>query len=150
MNSMMPPSRPGSSLGGLGVRTDNSGSSKGPSKFSPNSSTSWIAGSTAGRPPVLLMIFLIINLLVPLAVLGLTGFVGDVAQHGVGVVFGMFLSVILLGLFRQSLNKRRGDGRFSDWRVSSTSFSSVVSATAWLLGIVNLFVVCLEISRRFT
>jgi hypothetical protein len=97
-----------------------------------------------------MMVFLFLNFLVPVATLALFGFASDVPQHAAGVVFGMFTSVILLGLFRQSLNKRRGDGRFADWRISSTTLSTLVSVSAWVLGAVNLFVVCLEYSRKFT
>jgi hypothetical protein len=97
-----------------------------------------------------MMVFLILNFLVPVATIALFGFTGDKSQHIVGVAFGMFSSVILLGLFRQSLNKRRGDGRFTDWRISSTTLSTLVSVSAWVLGAVNLFVVCLEYSRKFT
>ena len=97
-----------------------------------------------------MMVILFLNFLVPLVTLAMFGFTGDEAQHAVGVVFGMFSSVILLGLFRQSLNKRRGDGRFADWQISATTLSTLVSMSAWLLGAVNLFVVCLEVSRSFT
>lgn len=140
----MPPSRPGgSALGGAGV---GSGSS---SKYFPPSAGS-ASGGSSGRPPILLMAFLVVNCLVPIASLFLYGFRGDMGRHAIGVLFGMFVSVILLGVFRQSLNKRRGDGRFSDWRVSSTKLSTVVSLVAWLSGMINLFVVCLEYSRGFT
>jgi len=144
----MPPNRPGaSSLGGLGGQptrpsgapTSASGNSKGGS-----------SRQASGRPPSLMMVFLFLNFLVPAATLALFGFTSDVPQHIAGVVFGMFTSVILLGLFRQSLNKRRGDGRFADWRISSTTLSTLVSISAWVLGAVNLFVVCLEYSRKFT
>ena len=144
----MPPNRPGaSSLGGLGGQptrpsgapTAASGNSKGGS-----------SRQMSGRPPTLMMVILFTNSLVPLTTLALFGFTGDETQHVVGVVFGMFASVILLGLFRQSLNKRRGDGRFADWRISSTTLSTFVSISAWVLGSVNLFVVCLEVSRSFT
>jgi hypothetical protein len=97
-----------------------------------------------------MMVTLLINAFVPLSTLVLFGFTGDETQHVVGVIFGMFSSVILLGLFRQSLNKRRGDGRFADWRISSTTLATFVSIFAWVLGAVNLFVVCLEVSRSFT
>jgi hypothetical protein len=97
-----------------------------------------------------MMVFLFLNFLVPVATLALFGLTGDKSQHIIGVVFGMFTSVVLLGLFRQSLNKRRGDGRFADWRISSTTLSTLVSMSAWVLGAVNLFVVCLEVSRSFT
>ena len=148
MNSRMPPNRPGaSSLGGLGVQpTRPSGA---PAAVSGNSK----GGSSrqiSGRPPALMMVILFLNFLVPLATLAMFGFTGDEPQHAAGVVFGMFSSVILLGLFRQSLNKRRGDGRFADWQISATTLSTLVSMAAWLLGAVNLFAVCLEFSRNFT
>ena len=148
MNSRLPPSRPGaSSLGGLGGQpprpsgapTAASGNSKGGS-----------SRQVSGRPPTLMMVFLILNFLVPVSTLALFGFTGNKSEHIVGVAFGMFSSVILLGLFRQALNKRRGDGRFADWRISSTTLSTLVSVSAWVLGAVNLFVVCLEYSRKFT
>jgi hypothetical protein len=144
----MPPNRPGaSSLGGLGGQpTKPSGS---PAVSSGNSKVG-SSRQISGRPPTLMMVILLINALVPLSTLALFGFTGDETQHVVGVVFGMFASVILLGLFRQSLNKRRGDGRFADWRISSTTLSTFVSISAWVLGAVNLFVVCLEVSRSFT
>ena len=144
----MPPNRPGaSSLGGLGGQPTRpsgapisaSGNSKGGS-----------SRQVSGRPPTLMMVFLFINFLVPVVTLALFGLTGDKSQHIIGVVFGMFTSVVLLGLFRQSLNKRRGDGRFADWRISSTTLSTLVSISAWVLGAVNLFVVCLEVSRSFT
>ncbi len=144
----MPPSRPGvSSLGGLSRQPN------GPLGASPASSGSSKGGSSSqvsGRPPMLMMVILFVNALVPLVTLVFFGFMGNEIQHVVGVVFGMFSSVILLGLFRQSLNKRRGDGRFADWRISSTTLSTVVSMSAWVLGAINLFVVCLEVSRNFT
>ena len=144
----MPPNRPGaSSSGGLGGRpTRPSGA---PAAVSGNSK----GGSSrqiSGRPPALMMVILFLNFLVPFATLAMFGFTGDEPKHVVGVVFGMFFSVILLGLFRQSLNKRRGDGRFADWRISATTLSTLVSMSAWLLGAVNLFAVCLEFSRNFT
>ena len=144
----MPPNRPGaSSLGGLGGQpprpsgapTVSSGNSKGGS-----------SRQSSGRPPTLMMVILFLNFLVPLATLAMFGFTGGELQHAVGVVFGMFSSVILLGLFRQALNKRRGDGRFADWRISSTMLSTLVSISAWVLGAANLFVFCLEFSRNFT
>ena len=144
----MPPNRPGSSsLGGLGGQpTRPSGA--------PTVASGNLKGSSSrqvsGRPPTLMMVFLVFNFLVPVATLALFGLTGDKSQHIIGVVFGMFSSVILLGLFRQSLNKRRGDGRFADWRISSTTLSTLVSVSAWVLGAVNLFVVCLEVSRSFT
>lgn len=148
MNTRLPPSRPGaSSLGGLGGQpTRPSGAPTAASGNSKGSSSRQVSG----RPPRLLMVFLILNFLVPVSTLALFGFTGNKSEHIVGVAFGMFSSVILLGLFRQALNKRRGDGRFADWRISSTTLSTLISVSAWVLGAVNLFVVCLEYSRKFT
>jgi hypothetical protein len=89
-------------------------------------------------------------MIVPIALLLLYGLSGELLAHAIGVVFGMFVSVVLLGLFRQSLNLRRANGRFADWRIASTSFATMIAVTAWILGAVNLFVVCWEISRWFT
>lgn len=144
----MPPNRPGaSSLGGLGRQP--SRPSGAPAALNMKSATP-SSHQKSGRPPRLLMAILVINSLIPFVILGMFGFTSDVAEHIAGVVFGMFASVILLGLYRQSLNKRRGDGRFTDWRFSATTLSTLFTATAWVLGAVNLFVVCLEYSRRFT
>jgi hypothetical protein len=148
LNSRMPPNRPGaSSLGGLGAQpTRPSGAPAAASGTATGNSSRQVSG----RPPTLMMVFLILNLLVPVTTIAAFGFSSEVPQHLLGVMFGMFVSVVLLGLFRQALNKRRGDGRFTDWRISSTTLSTLVSISAWMLGAVNLFVVCLEISRRFT
>lgn len=144
----MPPNRPGaSSLGGLGGQPTRP---SGAPTSAPGNPKGGSSRQVSGRPPTLIMVFLFLNFLVPVVTLALFGLTGDKSQHIIGVVFGMFTSVILLGLFRQSLNKRRGDGRFADWRISSTTLSTLVSMSAWVLGAVNLFVVCLEYSRKFT
>ena len=144
----MPPNRPGaSSLGGLGGQPTRPSGAPASAPGNPKGGSS---RQVSGRPPTLMMVFLFLNFLVPVATLALFGLTGDKSQHIIGVVFGMFTSVIFLGLFRQSLNKRRGDGRFADWRISSTTLSTLVSISAWVLGAVNLFVVCLEYSRKFT
>ncbi len=96
------------------------------------------------------MVALIANMAVPLIVLIIYGLNGEWVAHALGVAFGMFLGVILLGLFRQALNLRRAIGRFADWRLSSTSLATVIATSAWVAGAVNLFVVCWEFSRRFT
>ena len=144
----MPPNKPGaSSLGGLGRQPH---LPSGAPAASTGNSKGGSSRQISGRPPLLMMVLLFMNFLVPVATLALFGLTGDKSQHIIGVVFGMFTSVVFLGLFRQSLNKRRGDGRFADWRISSTTLSTLVSLSAWVLGAVNLFVVCLEYSRKFT
>ena len=144
----MPPNRPSaSSLGGLGRQP--SRPSGAPAALNTKSATP-SSSQKSGRPPKLLMAILFLNSLIPLVILVMFGFANDVVEHIVGVVFGMFVSMILLGLYRQSLNTRRGDGRFTDWRFSATTLSTLFTVTAWVLGAVNLFVVCLEYSRNFT
>ena len=144
----MPPNRPGaSSLGGLGRQP--SRPSGAPAALNTKSATP-SSSQKSGRPPKLLMAILFLNSLIPLVILVMFGFANGVVEHIVGVVFGMFVSMILLGLYRQSLNTRRGDGRFTDWRFSATTLSTLFTVTAWVLGAVNLFVVCLEYSRNFT
>jgi len=144
----MPPNRPGaSSLGGLGRQP--SRPSGAPAALNTKSATP-SSSQKSGRPPKLLMAILFLNSLIPFVILVMFGFANDVVEHIVGVVFGMFVSMILLGFYRQSLNTRRGDGRFTDWRFSATTLSTLFTVTAWVLGAVNLFVVCLEYSRNFT
>lgn len=106
--------------------------------------------SESARPPVFLAVLLAVNLLVPIAILGVFGIEGGIYAHAVGLVFGMFGGVILLGLFRQALNRRRANGRFADWRVSSSRFAAITTGAAWILGAANLFIVCYELSRGFT
>ena len=60
---------------------------------------------------------------------------------------GMFIGLILMGLFRQKINARQASGRFGDWSISSVRLGTVVSAAGWLLGLVNLVIVARELSR---
>ena len=145
LSGNLPPSRPGSSSLGLPRSVTPSGLAGGSSN-SVGSTTSRVSA----RPTVLLMIALIANLTIPLIVLIVYGLNGEWIAHAIGVAFGMFLGVILLGFYRQALNLRRAIGRFADWRISSTSLATLIATSAWLAGAVNLFVVCWEFSRRFT
>lgn len=71
-------------------------------------------------------------------------------RHYVGAAMGMFVSVVLMGWFRQRLALCRSDGRFLDWRFSSSRVMTSVTTFTWLVGIANLFVICYELSRKFT
>jgi hypothetical protein len=62
----------------------------------------------------------------------------------------MFVSVALLGWFRQRLALSKSDGRFLDWRLSSSHVMTSVTTFSWIAGAANLFVICYELSRRFT
>jgi hypothetical protein len=147
LSGKLPPSRPGvPSLGSPGAR-GLGGSSSGGSIGAVGSRP---GPSESARPPALLAIFLVANLLVPGGILGVLGFEGEPIGHAVGVFFGMFVAVVLLGFFRQSLNKRRASGRFADWRISSSGFAASTTTIAWTLGAINLFIVCYELSRGFT
>jgi hypothetical protein len=147
LSGKLPPSRPGGpSIGSPGTRGLGGSSNVGPlGSAHPRPIT-----AESARPPLLLSVFLAANLLIPIVVLGLFGLKGELVGHAIGVFFGMFTSVVLLGLFRQSLNQRRANGRFADWRVSSSSFAAVTTGAAWVFGVANLFIVCYELSRGFT
>ncbi len=71
-------------------------------------------------------------------------------RHYAGVASGMFGSIVFLALFRQRIAASRSDGRFLDWRVSSSRVMMSVTTFAWSAGVANLFVICYELSRRFT
>ena len=104
--------------------------------------------TSSNRPPALVVIAMVMNALFSLGLLlsFSDSSIGDV----LGVVFGMFGSVILLGVFRQQINLVRADGKFMDWRVSSNSVATGVTVVAWLAGAGSLFILCYEISRNFT
>lgn len=119
-----------------------------PSDRPGSSSRSSSSASSSNRPPALVVIAMVMNALFSLGLLlsFSDSSIGDV----LGVVFGMFGSVILLGVFRQQINLVRADGKFMDWRVSSNSVATGVTVVAWLAGAGTLFLLCYEISRNFT
>ena len=135
LGSAVPPPRP---LGGSSPPSDRPGSSS-PSSF---------VSTSSNRPPFLVVFAMAVNALFCLLLLL---FVSDlVIGELLGVVFGMFGSVILLGIFRQQINLVRADGKFMDWRFSSNSVATVLTLAAWLAGAGSLFLFCYEISRSFT
>ena len=74
----------------------------------------------------------------------------SIPGHVVGAIIGMFVSVVLLGIFRQKLNESRSDGRFADWRIPASKSSVMVTVAVWVLGVLHLFLIATEISRNFT
>ena len=112
------------------------------------SSQSGYVSTSSNRPPFLVVIAIAANALFSLVLL--LRFSDSIIGEALGVVSGMFGSVILLGVFRQQINLVRADGKFMDWRFSSNSVATVLTLAAWLAGAGSLFLFCYEISRSFT
>ncbi len=104
--------------------------------------------TTSNRPPLFVVIAMAFNAIFCLVLV--LGFSDSMIGEVLGVVLGMFGSVILLGVFRQQINLGRADGKFMDWRFSSNSVATVLTLAAWLAGVGCLFLFCYEISRNFT
>ena len=123
-----------------------SGSSR-PNDRLMSSSPSSFVSTSSNRPPFLVVIAMVVNALFSL---GLLLSFSDSRIRALVVLLGMFGSVILLGVFRQSINLVRADGKFMDWRFSSNSVATVFTLAAWLAGVGSLFFLCYEISRNYT
>jgi hypothetical protein len=106
--------------------------------------------SSSSRPPVINAWLVIINSILPFLLLWLSGTEEALPSHFVATGLGMFVSVGLLGLFRQRLNQARSSGSFLDWRVSSSRIVLFFTSVAWLVGAINLFIICYDLSRNFT
>ena len=123
-------------------------SSRSGDHLSSSSRSNSSASTSSNRPPLLVVIAMAVNALFSLGLLLI--FSDSIIGSVLGVVFGMFGSVILLGIFRQQINLARADGKFMDWRISSNSVATVMAVAAWLAGAGNLFLLCYEFSRSFT
>ncbi len=106
--------------------------------------------SKSSRPPAVVVILAVVNAMATVLLIALAGIQKADLFHVVGAALGMFISVALLGLFRQRLALSRSDGRFLDWRMSSSRVMASVTTFAWIAGAANLFVICYELSRTFT
>lgn len=73
----------------------------------------------------------------------------DSGAHLLGALLGMFVSIILLGIFRQSLNSRRASGSFSEWAgpIESTKAMWIIILVSWGLGTWHLWLAMYEILR---
>lgn len=80
------------------------------------------------------------------AVAILTWLGGEMLNYVAGIV-GLFGSVVLLGMARSKESKLRASGRFSEWRVRSTTITMVLFLCAWSVGIANVFFVAKEWTR---
>jgi hypothetical protein len=73
---------------------------------------------------------------------------GGETMNKVAAVIGLFGSVLLLGMARSKEVRLKSTGRFSDWSISSTTITTAVFASTWALGVLNVFFVAKEWSRR--
>ena len=73
---------------------------------------------------------------------------GGETMNKVAAVLGLFGSVLLLGMARSKEVRLKSTGRFSDWSISSTTITTAVFASTWALGVLNVFFVAKEWSRR--
>lgn len=105
---------------------------------------------SSSRPPRAVVGVAVVNTLAALVLIALAGTEKADLRHYFGTALGMFVSVALIGWFRQRLAISKSDGRFLDWRVSSSRVMTSVTTFAWIAGAANLFVICYELSRRFT
>jgi len=99
------------------------------------------------RPPLALVLLAVVN-----ATAVVTAHVLDGGEQGdivrwCAAVLGMFVAVGVLGLFRRTINTRQSDGRFADWRVSSSSIVTWSTGIAWLAGLAHLFLACYVLTR---
>jgi hypothetical protein len=107
-------------------------------------------GQLSIGPPVEAIAVMGINLLASTLCLRWGGLREVSVSHFIGFAFGMFGSVLLLGWFRFRVNRAKGSGSFSDWRVSSLRLASTLTSLTWVVSAGNLFVICYEVSRFFT
>ena len=75
------------------------------------------------------------------------GLSGHALFHFLGAVVGMIVGLVLMGLFRQATNQRQSSGTFADWPISSVKLGTSVSVSGWILGLANLVIFSIEISR---
>lgn len=66
----------------------------------------------------------------------------------VGFLFGSFASVVALAWFIVRDNISRGLP-YRDWKVSARGLTPWLLTGSWLLGTANVFLLALDISRRF-
>lgn len=73
----------------------------------------------------------------------------DIGAHFFGAAVGMFLSVVVLGHFRQLLNARRSSGAFSEWGgpIESTKVMWGLVLVSWVIGTWHLWIAMYELLR---
>jgi chromate transport protein ChrA len=99
------------------------------------------------KPPIGWFIGSVLCTFLALYFLLARGISGHALFHFVGAVVGMIVGLVLMGLFRQATNQRQSSGTFADWPISSVKLGTSVSVGGWILGLANLVVFSIEISR---
>jgi hypothetical protein len=99
------------------------------------------------HPPLGLFAVSSLCTLVTLYFLISSGLAGNGDLNFAGAITGMIIGGVVMGLFRQSINKRTSAGNFADWSISSVKLGTVVASTGWLLGLANLILFAQEFSR---
>ena len=99
------------------------------------------------RPPLILFLLSVATTLLALYFLVGRSVSGHGLFHFFGVISGMVIGGALMGLYRQAINARQVSGNFSDWPVSSVALGTLVSIVGWLVGLANLVLVSIDISR---
>jgi hypothetical protein len=66
------------------------------------------------------------------------------------VLVGMFAGVVLLGIIRLQINARMQGGRYADWPVPAAQVATIAFVLGWLAGLVSLWDLAIDFSRRFT
>jgi len=136
-----PPRRPGS---------PKVGGAPGPAGQPPTRSKA--SGSTssskAQRPPLLHFGVALLLIVIELWMMMQSTKV-DVGSHFLGAAIGMFMSVVVLGHFRQSLNGRRSSGAFSEWGgpIESTKMMWGLVLISWVGGTWHLWIAMYEVLR---
>lgn len=73
------------------------------------------------------------------------------AGLGIGVGLGMFVGVILLGVTRLEINRKRSSsGRFVDWQIPSMRVATALFGVGWFAGLLSLWRFTIDLSRQFT
>jgi hypothetical protein len=68
-----------------------------------------------------------------------------------GISLGMFIGVIVLGVTRLDINRKRSSsGRFADWRIPSVRVATALFGIGWFAGLLALWRFAIDLSRRFT
>lgn len=83
--------------------------------------------------------------------IGVRGAGAERPMLAVGILLGMFIGVVLLGLTRLDINRKRSaSGRFADWRIPAVRVASAVFGIGWFGGLLALWRFAIDLSRRFT
>lgn len=105
---------------------------------------------TRATPPVALVALLGAVAALSLSI-GVRGTEAERPMLVAGILLGMFVGVVLLGLTRLDINRKRSmSGRFADWRIPAVRVASAIFGAGWFGGLLALWRFAIDLSRRFT